>query len=86
MDDQKLKDYFKFNEADLQANRNGAFSAAQKQRLYGRQGQAIRQKQIAVAIALPLSLAMLGLMAYLIFRSAVLGRSNTPSEIGRAHV
>ncbi len=73
MDDQKLKDYFKFTEADLAANRNGTFSQAQQQRLFGRQGQAIREKQIAVAIALPLSLAMLGLMGYLIYRSTVLG-------------
>jgi hypothetical protein len=79
MDDQKLKDYFKFNEADLQANRSGAFSPAQKQRLSGRQGQAIRQKQIAVAIALPLALIMLGLMGYLIFRSSVLGLKTDPT-------
>lgn len=79
MDNPKLREYFKFTEADLQANRNGAFSAVQKQRLYGRQGQAIRQKQIAVALALPLSLVMLGVMAYLIYRSAVLGLKTDPT-------
>ncbi len=30
MDDQKLKDYFNFDEADLQANRSGNFSEKQK--------------------------------------------------------
>ena len=30
MDDQKLKDYFKFDEEDLQANRQGKLSEKQK--------------------------------------------------------
>lgn len=33
MQDQKLMDYFKFNESDLQANRAGDFSASQKAKL-----------------------------------------------------
>jgi hypothetical protein len=33
MEDEKLEAYFKFDEADLQANRNGQFSGKQKQRL-----------------------------------------------------
>ena len=33
MEDQKLKTYFKFDDADLQANRMGQFSAKQKARL-----------------------------------------------------
>jgi hypothetical protein len=33
MEDQKLKDYFKFDEADLEANRNGRFSESQQVRL-----------------------------------------------------
>ncbi len=34
MDDQKLKDYFKFDEGDLQANRKGDYSDVQKKRLF----------------------------------------------------
>ena len=33
MDDQALKDYFEFDENDLAANRNGEFSARQKQKI-----------------------------------------------------
>ena len=32
MDDQKLKDIFKFDESDLQANRSGNLSEKQKKR------------------------------------------------------
>jgi ribosomal protein L7/L12 len=35
MDDQKLQNYFKFDDADLQANQMGRFSAKQKARLAG---------------------------------------------------
>jgi hypothetical protein len=34
MQDPKLMDYFKFDEADLEANRKGEFSEAQKKRLF----------------------------------------------------
>ena len=34
MQDQKLMDFFKFDEADLEANRNGEYSEAQKKRLF----------------------------------------------------
>jgi hypothetical protein len=34
MEDQKLQDYFKFDEDDLQANRNGNFSEKQKKRTF----------------------------------------------------
>ena len=34
MEDQKLMDYFKFDESDLQANRNSNYSEAQKKRLF----------------------------------------------------
>jgi hypothetical protein len=36
MDDQKLKDYFKFDDADLQANRNGQITEKQKARVLKR--------------------------------------------------
>ena len=34
MEDQKLLDYFKFDEADLEANRKGEYSETQKKRLF----------------------------------------------------
>jgi hypothetical protein len=34
MQDQKLMDYFKFDEADLEANRKGEYSETQKKRLF----------------------------------------------------
>jgi hypothetical protein len=34
MQDKKLMDFFKFDEADLEANRNGEYSEAQKKRLF----------------------------------------------------
>jgi hypothetical protein len=34
MQDQKLMDYFKFDEADLKSNRKGEYSEAQKKRLF----------------------------------------------------
>ena len=33
MDDQKLKNYFQFDAADLQANQNGQFTEKQKARM-----------------------------------------------------
>ncbi len=66
MTDEKLMQYFKFSEADLEANRYGRFSKEQEKKLYGRQSGANKEKRIAVAIAFPLSLIMLGWMGYLI--------------------
>jgi len=74
-----LMTYFKFDEADLFANRNGDFSEAQKKKLYGRQGGAIREKRIAVAIGLPLSLLLLSWMAYLIYQSIFAGKRIDPT-------
>jgi hypothetical protein len=34
MQDQELMDYYKFDGSDLQANRNGVYSEAQKKRLF----------------------------------------------------
>src|SRR5689334_17780741 len=81
MDDGKLKDYFKFDESDLNSNRNGYFSQAQKAKLYGRQGGAIREKRIAVLIAFPLSLLMLALMAYLIYGNSTGNNQTDPTYI-----
>lgn len=66
MQDQKLMDYFKFDEGDLQANRNGSFSGKQKNKLSTRQTGSIKEKRIAVVIAFPLSIGLLVLMGYLI--------------------
>ncbi len=66
---QTLQEHFQFNETDLQANRNGAFSARQKDHLFGRHLSAVRQKRIAAAIVLPVSIFMLAWMGYLIYQS-----------------
>ncbi|MCL4529617.1 MAG: hypothetical protein M1282_09395 [Chloroflexi bacterium] len=73
MVDQKLMDYFKFDEADLQANRSGQFSTRQKNRLFGRHVSAVREKRIASGIGIPVSLIMLGLMVYLIYKDIASG-------------
>jgi len=79
MDNQKLKEYFHFDDADLQANCNGQFSAKQKDRLFGRHNSAVRQKHIASAILIPLSILMLVWMAYLIYKDIA---SLNGSDIG----
>jgi len=73
MEDQKLKAYFKFDEVDLTANRNGAFSDSQRRKLASRQSGAIRQKKIVSRIGIPLSLLLLGGMGYLIYQGTVSG-------------
>ena len=79
MENQKLKEYFRFDDADLQDNRSGHFSARQNDRLFGRHNSAVREKRIAAAILIPLSVFMLGWMAYLIYK-AVVGASS--ADIG----
>jgi hypothetical protein len=79
MQDQKLMDHFKFDEGDLQANRGGQFSAKQKDRLFGRHNSAVRQKRIASAILIPLSILMLVWMVYLIYKDIA---SGSGSDIG----
>jgi hypothetical protein len=59
MEDQKLKDYFKFDEADLQANRSGQFTEKQKMRL-GRGDQSHKMWSVIGGIFL-LLVAALGL-------------------------
>ncbi len=76
---QTLQEHFQFNETDLQANRNGTFSAKQKDRLFGRHLSAVRQKRIAAAITLPVSILMLAWMGYLTYQSIT---SQNSSAIG----
>jgi hypothetical protein len=71
MDNQKLKELFHFDDSDLLSNRNGQFSAKQNDRLFGRHNSAVRQKHIASAILIPLSILMLVWMVYLIYKDIV---------------
>jgi hypothetical protein len=68
MADDQLMQYFKFNETDLVANRNGFLSEAQAKKLNSRQTGAIQEKRLAVMIAFPLGLLLLGWMGFLIFK------------------
>lgn len=81
MADQTLKEHFKFDEADLQANRNGKFSVRQKDKLFGRHNAAVRQKRIAAAILIPGSTLMLVWMAYLIYTGIILGNGSNVGAI-----
>jgi hypothetical protein len=79
MDNQKLKEHFRFDDSDLSSNRNGQFSAKQNDRLFGRHNSAVREKRIASAILIPLSILMLIWMIYLIYKDIV---SANGSDIG----
>ena len=79
MDNRELSEHFIFTDADLQANRNGQFSAAQNERLFGRHNRAVRQKQIASALLIPLSILMLVGMVYLIYKDIA---SASASDLG----
>ena len=79
MDNRKLKEHFHFDDSDLLSNRNGQFSAKQNDRLFGRHNNAVRQKHIASAILIPLSIFMLVWMVYLIYKDVV---SANGSDIG----
>ena len=59
MVDEQLSQYFKFNESDLAANRSGYLSDGQKRKLSRRTTKAIQEKQMAVAIAFPISIFLL---------------------------
>jgi Short C-terminal domain len=68
MQDQKLMDYFKFTEEDLQANRNGVFSNAQKQNISANTpsvGARVRCSGFIFIVAF----GLLGGAAYLFIRS-----------------
>ena len=79
MEDQKLKDYFKFDEGDLQANRGGHFSGKQKQRLFSRHSSAVTEKRIVSGIIIPVSIGMLAWMVYLIYKDFA---SGSGSDLG----
>jgi hypothetical protein len=52
MQDQKLQDYFQFDETDLQANRSGVFSEKQKKELSSDQSSTVQRRRRAGAIFL----------------------------------
>jgi hypothetical protein len=68
MENQKLKDYFKFDEADLQANRQGLFSDAQKKKISLDQANSFHVDVWLAGIAIPFGMILLGWMFYSIFR------------------
>jgi len=69
MQDQKLQDYFQFDEGDLQANRSGNFSDKQKKELSSDQDSTIRRRRRAAAIFLALGILLwLILIGSLIFK------------------
>ena len=75
MEDQKLMEFFKFDAADLYANRNGNFSEKQKKEFTAKQSGSISEKRWVSAIAFPASILMLLGAAYLIFKDVTSGTS-----------
>ncbi len=69
MQDQKLMDYFQFDEADLQANRSGVFSEKQKKELSSDESSTVQRRRRAGAIFLGLGIFLwLILIGLLIFK------------------
>ncbi len=69
MDDQKLKEYFKFDEGDLQANRSGNFSEKQKKELSSGESSSIQRRRRAAAIFFILGIILcLMVIGFLIFK------------------
>jgi len=69
MEDPKLKDYFKFDEEDLQANRNGNFSEKQKKEISSRNSSSIQQRRSAAAIFFSLGILLwLVVIVFLVFK------------------
>jgi hypothetical protein len=69
MQDQKLQDYFEFDEDDLQANRNGNLSEKQKKELSSDKSFTIQRRRRAAAIFLALGIFLwLILAGLLIFK------------------
>lgn len=73
MHDQRLMDYFKFDESDLEANRAGDFSDAQKDKIRTDQAGAYNRTIWTFAWAVPLAVGLLGWMALLLFQGHVNG-------------
>ena len=71
MQDQKLKDYFKFDEADLDANRKGSFSDAQKKKISADQSNSFHSDVWIAGCASPLAIGLLGWMVYLIIQGHI---------------
>jgi len=63
MEDQKLQDYFNFDEDDLQANRNGNFSEKQKKELSSNVSDSIQRRRRAGVIFLALGILLWLLLA-----------------------
>jgi len=76
MEDPKLRDHFKFDEADLQANRSGNFSRDQKKKLYSRHSSAVTQKRVVSGVVIPVSIGMLVWMVYRIYKDIVNGNGS----------
>jgi hypothetical protein len=71
MQDQKLQDYFQFDEADLQANRSGVFSDKQKKELSTDQSSTVQRRRRAGAVFLGLGILLwLILIGFLIFKGS----------------
>jgi hypothetical protein len=69
MEDQKLKDYFKFDEEDLQANRNSNFSEKQKKELSSRDSSSIQRRRRSAVIFFSLGILLwLVVIGFLIFK------------------
>jgi hypothetical protein len=69
MQDQKLMDYFQFEEADLKANPSGVFSEKQKKELSSGQRSTVQRRRRAGAIFLGLGILLwLILIVLLIFK------------------
>jgi hypothetical protein len=69
MNDQKLKDYFKFDEVDLQANRSGNFSEKQKKELSSEDSSSIQRRRRAAVIFFILGILLwLMVIGFLIFK------------------
>jgi len=68
MQDQRLKDYFKFDEADLQANRSGLFSDPQKKKIAADRASSFHMDIWIAGIGFPVAVIMLGGMVYLIIQ------------------
>jgi hypothetical protein len=77
MDDQALRDYFKFDEADLFANRNGRFSDKQQKALVKEER---KQKKLGIGCGI-FALVIAFILIIIIFVRGAIG-SSIPAVIG----